>query len=191
MTENDRLDDLCSMFNTLVGAAKSHLDQGIESADTDELMSVVDMIKDLAEAKKDCLKACYYKTVVEAMENSDESEQYGYHNFREHRKTPIQEIYYPDETISEEMNRRYRMGYHDRTIPHDANRYGIAYEEYKDARKHYTETKSEVDKEEMDRHIREHVSDTLSTMMDMYHAADPELRKQIKANITKLAADMT
>lgn len=40
----------------------------LRNMDTREVGMVVDMIKDLAEAEEKCWKACYYKTVVEAME---------------------------------------------------------------------------------------------------------------------------
>lgn len=42
----------------------------IRNMDTREMGQVVDMIKDLAEAEEKCWKACYYKSVVEAMETS-------------------------------------------------------------------------------------------------------------------------
>lgn len=42
----------------------------VKNMDTRELGMVVDMIKDLAEAEEKCWKACYYKSVVEAMEMS-------------------------------------------------------------------------------------------------------------------------
>lgn len=42
----------------------------IRNMDTRETGMIVDMIKDLAEAEEKCWKACYYKSVVEAMEAS-------------------------------------------------------------------------------------------------------------------------
>ena len=42
----------------------------IRNMDTREMGQVVDMIKDLAEAEEKCWKACYYKSVVEAMETT-------------------------------------------------------------------------------------------------------------------------
>jgi len=167
--------DLQDMQDKFVSAAKEAMSGGIENLDAGEMGAVIDMIKDLAEAKKDCAKACYYETVVEAM--NDSSERYGY----KERMIPLYDEH------ENEVAKRWRMGY--REPEHE--RYGIAYEDYKQARKHYTETKSATDKEEMERHIREHVSDMTTTMMDIYNAAEPELRKRIKADISKLCADMT
>jgi len=186
--DNEHIETLCSLYTKILDATNAEAASGLDSVDTREMGEAIDMIKDLSEAKKNCYKAHYYKVVTEAME---QSAQYGYHD----RTNPqYDESYFPDDRTSDEIAKRWRMGYHDTLEPRvhrNGDRYGLAYEEYKEARKHYTETKSDTDKAEMDMHIREHVSDTLSTMMDMYHAADPELRKRIKADITKLAADMT
>jgi len=186
--DTEHMDALCGLYTKILDATNAQVSNGLDSVDTHELSEAVDMIKDLAEAKKDCYKACYYKTVTEAME---QSAQLGY---REKVYPRYDESYFPDDRTSDEIARHWRMGYHENVEPRmyrNGDRYGLAYEEYKEARKHYTETKSETDKEEMDMHIREHLSDTLSTVMDMYRAADPDLRKRIKADIAKLAADMT
>lgn len=50
----------------------------IRNISTDEAGKVVDMIKDLAEAEEKCWKACYYKTVVEAMEEESGRRPMGY-----------------------------------------------------------------------------------------------------------------
>lgn len=44
--------------------------RGVQNVNTGEMGQVVDMIKDLAEAEHHCWEACYYKSVVEAMNNS-------------------------------------------------------------------------------------------------------------------------
>lgn len=182
--EMEHMETLCSLYATLLNAANSEASGNLSSVDTQELGEVIDMVKDLAEAKKDCYKACYYKTVIEAMENdSGEYDIRGYH--------PL--LYYPDEDSQEEMERRYRFGYHDEHYPvmNDDPRYGRAYNEYRNSRKHYTETHSTSDKEDMDRHMTEHISDTIATVSEMYRSADPDIKKRIKSDFTKLVADMT
>lgn len=60
----------------LIDEVESEIERmgSIKNMDTRELGMVVDMIKDLAEAEEKCWKACYYKSVVEAMDaKSDES----------------------------------------------------------------------------------------------------------------------
>ena len=46
--------------------------KGVDDLDTKDCGEVVDMIKDLAEAEKACMEACYYETIVKAMEKADE-----------------------------------------------------------------------------------------------------------------------
>jgi len=181
--EMEHMETLSNIYVTLLNAVNSEVSGNLSEVDAHELGAAVDMIKDLAEAKKDCYKACYYKTVIEAMENStDEYATRGYHP----------RIYYPDETMQEDVERRYRMGYRDEYyMPENDARYGKAYNEYRNSRKHYTETHSTADKEDMDRHMSEHISDTISTVSEMYRTADPELKKRIKSDFTKLVADMT
>lgn len=71
-----KMKELAEAKNTLVTAFKSQL-SNIESASTEELGQVADIIKDLAAAEKYCYESCYYKTVIEAMEDGDDP-KYGY-----------------------------------------------------------------------------------------------------------------
>lgn len=59
------------MCEKLMDSVNHELDKGIENVDTKELGEAIDMIKDLYEAKKSMLEACYYKGVLEAMEEHD------------------------------------------------------------------------------------------------------------------------
>lgn len=59
-----------------------------------------------------------------------------------------------------------------------------------EARKHYTESHTAMDKAEMERRASEHLTSAMSTIRTIYGDADPDLRKKIKADFTKLVADM-
>lgn len=59
------LKNMEKMMECLIEKAKAQLDSGIENVDTNEMYKVVDIIKDLADAKYKC-------TVVKAMEDADE-----------------------------------------------------------------------------------------------------------------------
>ena len=59
------------MCEKWMDAVNYELDKGIENIDTKELGEAIDMIKDLYEAKKEMYEACYYKGVLEAMEEHD------------------------------------------------------------------------------------------------------------------------
>ena len=68
--------ELSAICERLVGAVKHEVDNGIENVDTKELGEVIDMIKDLSEAKEKVIKGCYYKTLMEAMEEAEYGEDY-------------------------------------------------------------------------------------------------------------------
>lgn len=59
------------MCEKLMDSVNHELDNGIENVDTKELGEAIDMIKDLYEAKKEMYEACYYKKIMEAMEEHD------------------------------------------------------------------------------------------------------------------------
>lgn len=65
------LEPIKEMCKKLEEAVKHELSKGIENVDAKELGEVVDMIKDLYEAKEKIVKACYYKQIMEAMEEHD------------------------------------------------------------------------------------------------------------------------
>lgn len=75
---DDSMTKLCDMKAELTCAAREALCGDLEKVDTHELGEVVDMIKDIYEAEKDCAKAKYYKTVVKAMDGNDRSRRLGY-----------------------------------------------------------------------------------------------------------------
>lgn len=67
------------MIESLMEAAKEQVAKGVfcPEVDGDGLGKVVDMIKDLEDAKKNCYEACYYHTVVKGMQ---EYESDGWHD---------------------------------------------------------------------------------------------------------------
>lgn len=78
----DKIKDIKETKEMLVDALKGRLAQGVEAVDAQEAGEVTDMIKDLAEAEKECWEAAYYKSIVEAMKKADEPERMGYDNWR-------------------------------------------------------------------------------------------------------------
>lgn len=59
------------MCEKLMDAVNHELDKGINNVNAKELGETIDMIKDLYEAKEKMVKACYYKQIMEAMEEHD------------------------------------------------------------------------------------------------------------------------
>lgn len=210
---------ICEMKDKLVSWSKSELEKGREHVDTKEMGEAIDMIKDLAEAEEKMYKAAYYCSIVKAMEEYDEeeNERMGYDHWRTSsgryapngtghwtpihgRKgypMPAEGDWRPDYGVwgdgrDGHMMDAPRMGYTDpdyAKIMHD-ERHGEPYRRWKLARKHYTETKSDGDKHEMTEHAKEHMADTVTTIKEIWMAADPDLRAKMKNDLTTLMADM-
>lgn len=81
-----KIDDICELKDKLILGAKEAMSKGIQNVSTGEMSQVTDMIKDLAEAEKECWEALYYKSIVEAMNEEKEmgemNGRMGYDNWR-------------------------------------------------------------------------------------------------------------
>lgn len=67
------LEELC---DKLVKLASAEIEKNPESIDTHEFGEVIDMIKDLSEAKKEVAEMCYKKQIMAAMEDAEYGEDY-------------------------------------------------------------------------------------------------------------------
>lgn len=205
------LNDISSMKDRLVKGldyemtCKGTNDVGVEYAG-----QIIDMIKDLAQAEKDCVKACYYKTVIGAMdeygfENEEEIEDYGrmgydtrrYSNGRYapkgaghyspvHGYTPMHmNGHIPSQMMNNTAPNEHRMGY-----PAPRGAYGHSMDNYKDAKRYYTETKDPHRKEEMNQHAMDHVNEAIFSFKEIWNDADTNLKRDIKDQLTRLVAEM-
>lgn len=165
------IDDICEIMNPIVACLKTSIGNGVMNADTNEVGAVIDMVKDLAETKRDLLESNYYKTVTEAMEKSDEARM-GYRPMMDQKP-------YVDKYISGSRNAE------------DYSEYGAPYNEYVDARRHYTETGSMSDKTKMDKHAKEHLDQTIETVTDIWNSASPELRQKMRTDLNRLMNNMS
>ena len=227
--------DICEIKKRLIDMTKTELNNGIEKIDAKELGEVVDMIKDLAEAEAKHFEACYYESIVDAMEEDSKdpySDRMGFRSRVMPHKPfrydePYSDAYLYDNDPSN-IDRRFRMGYRGssnsndnrgnpnqsrdsmgrftsdsnsgrsgydginewRQNPDEDPHYSRAVNQYKSARRHYSETHSQMDKEEMNRHANEHIADTIQTIKEMWEDADPTLRKKMKADLTSLVGTM-
>ena len=76
-------------------------------------------------------------------------------------------------------------------MDHMDPRYGEEYNRYRMTRRHYTETKSPEDKKEMSEHAEKHLRDSIDTMKDIWNDAEPDMKKRMKEDLTKLVNSMT
>lgn len=197
------MDKICEMKKTLENYVCTKVCGDLESTDTKELGEAIDMIKDLAEAM-------YYCKATEAMEGAGEElsmydARMGYNTSRYNngRYAPSgsghysntgntmgympMEKDYLDGYIHDPVRFResMRMGYRDSNMT-EPNRHGSAYMDWSNARRHYTETHSTSDKQEMNTHTHEHISDVMVTIKEMWNEADPNLRTEMKSKLQQL-----
>lgn len=230
---------LCEMKEKLTSWVKEELEKGKDCVNTEEAGQVVDMIKDLADAEKNCWKAAYYKAVVEAMDEYEDDvevdpshvRRMGYDNYRysSGRFAPKGHGHYAGHmgyTPMQEMSRLYRderdmmhdyprMGYinpadttanswgggyngrdgyagskndysPNNTRAGGNSRYGMNYDNYQDARRHYTSSHDKKDKEEMDQYAHDHIADAVLTVKEIWGHADPEAKKRMKTDLNSL-----
>lgn len=201
MEENAKLKELCEVKDTLISELHVRVNGDLANLDTREAGEVIDMIKDIAEAEKNCYEAKYYKSVNKAMEEKGEyQERYGYvmpeakmNGYTIMKPYVDQEPYIRDYLNDSDFESRMRAGYtptHSLTRNSHGGRYGQAYNDYQMARRHYTDSKSVEDKEMMDLHASEHVNDAMMTIREIYRNADPELKKRFKAELSGLVSEM-
>lgn len=213
-----KMEDLTDIKNKLIQWTKSEIDKDGAPSSLEEIKvmgEVVDMVKDIAEAEEKCWKACYYKEIVCAMDDERGDmggERMGYNPRRyasgryapsgrghmgyvpgipsDHMSGPYMRMMddrYDGYTPSGEGNRSQsgsRMGYTD-----DHTAYS-PYERYKDARRHYTETRTPEDKRRMEQHADEHIHKATESIKDIWRDADPEMKARLKSQMTKLVNEM-
>ena len=229
LREDASYSEICEMKEKLIEGLKSEINsKGISQIDTMEVGQVVDMIKDLAEAEKCCMEACYYKTIIKAMEEDDDDgeDRRGYNNRRYESgryapkgrgrvmgyrpyfdKEPYLAGYLNDPDFDDIMRGNVRMGYPNDMEPFrmdnrrtsDNKRgydddwddeYGRPYNEYRKAKRYFTETKSMNDKQRMEEHANKHMNETIGTFREIWKDADPNMKKKMKADLTTLVNEM-
>lgn len=106
-----------SMCECMENAIKTQMDKGLDHVDTHELYKAVDIYKDLSEVKKNIAKTCYYKQIMEAMEESEYGKDYDENGeIRYYRGQPRRAN---GEFMSRRGGRSGRRGYTDREWEND------------------------------------------------------------------------
>lgn len=218
MHDNDgkmTLEKICTLLDIMTDGLKSATNQGLNNLDTHEAGQVADIIKDLSEAKKNLTDAeknewesCYYASIVKAMkdadERGDEEDRYGYipreassMGKRGMQRDRIKGWVRDPDTFEDEMYDRAgytpgrKMSRDDRSSDNSSDeRYGKPYREYIDSRRHYSESKSQADKDMMEMYANEHLMDVMGSVREIYKTADPDMRKRMKSDLTKLVGEM-
>lgn len=215
-----RLEDVMYIKDRLISFTKEEIDKGKDCIDTKELGEVVDMIKDLADAEKNCLEACYYMAATEAMEEAEDDYPegpmgYDRYRYRSGRFAPkgrghisgftpttmqmpyIYDYIHDPEHFRNEMKDGYRSQSGNRMTsrPNGGGygRYGYTphpIDMYRDSKRYYHETKDAEAKRQMEEHASEHVGETLTSIREIWEDADPKMRMKLKEDFSKLIRDM-
>lgn len=196
------MEDMLKDINcSLIYGMKTYIDAtAFCDINAEELDHVANVIHHNAETE-------YYCTVTKAMKEADEeSEKYGYR----HRMANGRYGYEPDWGYDimgyTRGNMRYsgntRMGYkpymdqepYVQNYISDPNKFrsefGMTYDDYRDAKRHYTDTHSVEDKKKMDEKTHQYLDDTMEKIGEMWEDADPALRSTIKADLQKFIGMM-
>lgn len=197
-----KLEKISKLKETIMGWAEAEAAKGVQCIDAEEFGACIDMIKDLAKAEKDCAEAAYYCEVIKAMKEYGEEEEYderrGYNSHRSARTgrytsgrgmrgyTPVHEMMHEWEQHPDRMMKNMRLGY-----DHDVRMNRTPYDQYRDARRHYTETRSPEAKDEMSKHAQRHANEAIESMRDIWKDADPELKMRLRTDFQGLLSEMT
>lgn len=161
----DKLKDINEVKHALIDAVKMQVSSGIDKVDAGELGEVIDMIKDLASAEKDCMEACYYEAVTEAMDEDGEGRM-GYDRWR-----------YASGRFAPKGRGSRAYGYlpsGERMAPEPSDTYDSV---PVNRRMGYTEGK-------------EAVEDIIDTMGSMWAKADKDMRRKMRVHVEDLLTQM-
>lgn len=197
-----------SIKETLIGWMECEVLKGKDCFDVEAAGEVTDMIKDLAEAEEKCTKAAYYSTIMDTMDGADEHvKRYGYDNWRyasSGRYAPKGHGSYDGYTpfhgnvrvhnpnMSSDIRMGYPMDYENTSLTPDQNwsDKGRYYDAYKNAKRHYHETKKPEDMTEMNRSMGENISNIIMQLKEMAEDASPEMRKKLKIEMASVMDDV-
>lgn len=183
MEMKSKIDCVCEVFDTMLSCFKSEISNGLFNVDTKEAGEVADIIKDMSETEKNLREANYYKLVSEAME---ENEKMGYTSTF---KPKVDQKPYIDAYLHDpDFERSMRRGYVDFDGRSSEN--GMAYDNYRDAKRHYTETKSATDKSKMDIYADEHLANSIKTIKEIWADADPTRKARMKVELAEVVNGM-
>ena len=200
----EKYNDICSLKHHMLHYVMGETEKGFEAhpEKVHVLKEYVEMIKCLAETEKECQEADYYEAVVQAMEDTGmmDSERMGYNPNRNRMGqysdgragnrngdsgSNSRRGYSPDRMYSRMMPGDDRDDWGD-----DDPRHSEAFNRFRKAKRYYTKSHSEEDKQRMKDASNEHMMETMATIREMWDDADPDLRTRMKTDLTNLVTNL-
>lgn len=203
-----RLEEICCVKDTLMEWVKSEIAKGQGCFDCKAAGETIDMIKDLAEAEEKCVKACYYKQLMErdeedfAHEAEEMMERYGYsrrgayHGGNNHAARSAR----ANAEARTASGRFTSMGYQpnarmmweeDRDWDgRERDPYKHPMEEYRETKRHYHESHREEDRKMMETHEQKAMEDAFTTMKELIGDASPASKQKLEAGLQNLMVEL-
>lgn len=183
------------------------LNHGINSVDTEEFGKVADIYKDLMMSKKLYLEACYYKSVVEAMDEFDPE----YHSSHDYQDFDMKKYYggrkrdklgrymmrkgYDETYMSHEMYRDMdrdshgKMYYHGSEInsrDHREGRSGMSRKAYMQTKEVHNSNTPE-DKQKKMKELENYMNELSTDIAEMIAGATSEEKTMLKTKLQTLS----
>lgn len=206
----EKYNDICSLKHHMLHYVMGETEKGFEAnpEKVHILKEYVEMIKCLAETEKECQEADYYEAVVQAMEDTGmmDSERMGY-NPNRNRMGQYSDGRAGNRNggrMSSDSDSNSRRGYspdmYSRIMMRpgddrddwgdDDPRHSESFNRFRKAKRYYTKSHSEEDKQRMKDASNEHMMETMATIREMWDDADPELRTRMKTDLTNLVTNL-
>ena len=201
----EKYNDICSLKHHMLHYVMGETEKGFEAnpEKVHILKEYVEMIKCLAETEKECQEADYYEAVVQAMEDTGmmDSERMGY-NPNRNRMGQYSDGRAGNRNGDSDSNSRrgYSPDMYSRMMMRpgddrddwgdDDPRHSEAFNRFRKAKRYYTKSHSEEDKQRMKDASNEHMMETMATIRELWDDADPELRTRMKTDLTNLVTNL-
>ena len=211
----EKYNDICSLKHHMLHYVMGETEKGFEPnpEKVHILKEYVEMIKCLAETEKECQEADYYEAVVQAMEDTGmmDSERMGYNpnrnrmgQYSDGRAGNRNGGRMSSDSGNSDSDSNSRRGYspdmYSRMMMRpgddqddwgdDDPRHSESFNRFRKAKRYYTKSHSEEDKQRMKDASNEHMMETMATIREMWDDADPDLRARMKADLTNLVTNL-
>lgn len=204
MCRDDMMMRMGGIEEKLLTMLETECMKGLENADAKEMGEVVDMLKDLGEAK-------YYCSIVMAMEEEGEGTMgYNSRRYANGRYAPkgrgsmgyepmmMEEMGYGTGYEGYQGRSNGSMGYTGGNGKNGSQNgsqgrsmgYGTAYDRYQQARMGYQQSRTAENRRGMDEAANEHVREFTDTMTEMWQDADQSQRNQMRNALVKFVNDL-
>ena len=211
----EKYNDICSLKHHMLHYVMGETEKGFEPnpEKVHILKEYVEMIKCLAETEKECQEADYYEAVVQAMEDTGmmDSERMGYNpnrnrmgQYSDGRAGNRNGGRMSSDSGNSDSGSNSRRGYspdmYSRMMMRpgddrdewgdDDPRHSESFNRFRKAKRYYTKSHSEEDKQRMKDASNDHMMETMATIREMWDDADPDIRARMKADLTNLVTNL-